>query len=170
MRQLAFTLAFVFCAAGFAETKSVRWTSFDDKEGSFARVLETLNGKTGFALKDKDFKKMEERDLATSHYVFYAQVGNNVPLRRKSLQLWTERANGQLIQAEATVDTPLAAPQQRDDMPARCRSVFSLPHTHDFPRVFTRPAERTRCIACSPAAAFRPRNRCSVLCILPTGR
>lgn len=109
MRQLGFSLAFLICAVGVAETKSVRWTGFDDKDASFARVLETLNSKTGFSLAAKDFKKIEERDLATSHYVYYAQVGNNVPLRRKSLQLWTERSNGQLIQAEATVDTPLAA-------------------------------------------------------------
>ncbi len=107
MKQLGLVLALVVTGISFAETKAVRWTGFDDKNGNLAHVLEVLNTKTGFSLTEKDFKKIEDRPLATSRYVYFAQVGNNIPLKRKSLQLWTTLEGGELIQAEATVDTPL---------------------------------------------------------------
>ncbi len=108
MRSYFSVLLLILSNLSFAETKTVRWTGFDDTNAEFAGVLKTLAQKTGFALTEHDFQKLEERDMATSHYVYYAQVGNKIPLRRRSLQIWSDLNTKALIQVESTVDTPLA--------------------------------------------------------------
>ncbi len=103
-------LAISFSALAGAETKNVRWTGAEDTDGSLAHVINVLNQKTGYGFKATDFRLIEEKPLATSHYVFYSQVGGGVPLKKKTLQIWRALdATGTLIQAEAFVDKPLSA-------------------------------------------------------------
>ncbi len=96
----------VLASSALAAQQSVRWTGAEDKNADLAHVLSVIQAKTGIALTTKDFAKIEDRDLATSHFVMLAQQSSGVPIHGASLRLWTDLKSGQAIQVEAALMDP----------------------------------------------------------------
>lgn len=103
------SLVFVFLALPvWAEIKNIRWTEKEDKNAEFSHVVEVINQKSGFALKETDFSLIEERPLATSEFLMYQQVALGRSIRGQMIRIWKTKDTDQTIQVEAHVDAPLA--------------------------------------------------------------
>ena len=98
----------VFVAShAFADLKVVRWTGQEDTDAEFGHVLSLVNEKTGLSLTKEDFVVVEERPLATSHFVMYGQQAGNVPIHGQVIRVWSRLDNRQTVQVEAHVDEPI---------------------------------------------------------------
>lgn len=106
----------LFSSAVQAAPVTVRWTGKDDPNSGLAHVLEVLQAKTGFALKEADFVKLESRDLARYQYVLLAQTAAGVPLKGRSLRIWTDLKTGQAVQVEAQLESPAVTTALRDKL------------------------------------------------------
>jgi hypothetical protein len=106
LKFFIFILSVFFAATSFATPQSFRWTGTDDKASDFPHVLEILNTKSKAQFAQNDFLKIEERDLASSHFVMYVQTANQIPVAKTSLRIWSSLTTGKLIQAEAFVESP----------------------------------------------------------------
>lgn len=107
MRQTILIASILFFSYAFAEVKAphqIRLTGKQQADSRFSEVLKKINEITNSKYLESDFKLFEERDLATSHYKFYVQVLKDTPLRRRSVGIWSDLKNGNLIQMEATVE------------------------------------------------------------------
>ncbi|MFM8269284.1 MAG: hypothetical protein ACKN9V_03770 [Pseudomonadota bacterium] len=103
---LAMTL---FLAASLrADTKTARWTGQEDRNSEFTHVLSLVNQKTGLQLNKEDFSLLEERPLATSRFVMYAQKSGDVPIHGQVIRIWSRLDNQETIQVEAHVDEPIS--------------------------------------------------------------
>lgn len=96
---------FFFSLTAFAGTPTaVRWTGADDKNAEIHHVLDVIKQKTKVALSTNRLMLLESRPLATSHFSMYVQTQAGLPVRGRTLRLWTSPKTGELIQAEAQVE------------------------------------------------------------------
>lgn len=102
-------LLFFFVVSGVSAGSAglIRWTGAEDADGSFEHVLSLLQSKSGFVLGPADFVKVEERDLATSHFAMYTQSIDGLPMNGTSLRIWTDLATQATIQVEAKLENTL---------------------------------------------------------------
>ena len=84
-------------------TQSVRWTAKDDTNAELSHILTQIKAKTGVQISEKDLLKIEDRDLATSHFVMLNQTAQGIPVHGNSIRIWTALESGKLIQLEAKV-------------------------------------------------------------------
>jgi hypothetical protein len=101
-----FTIITLILAAtlSHAEPISVRWTKANDTNAEFLHVVETLNKQTGLKLSASDFLLVEDRTLATSNFKMFVQMAAGIPINQRSIRLWSDLKNKELIQAEALVE------------------------------------------------------------------
>lgn len=93
-----------FAALAEGQEFSLRWTAKDDVDASFSHVVDVVNLKTGAGLSTSDFTIFEDKELATSRFRMYLQVAAQVPLRDRSIRVWTDLKTGIAIQVEALVE------------------------------------------------------------------
>lgn len=109
-RQLVLFSFLVLSAVSVAAPKTVRWTGKEDKNSNLVHILEEIRSKTGIELSQSNFMLVENRKLATSHFVMLAQTVGGMPISGLSLRIWTSLTNGETIQIEARVDSaPMTA-------------------------------------------------------------
>ncbi len=99
-------LGFSLTAHAAVEANFVRWTAADDSDGSVAHVVAVLSQKLQHPLSVSDFKLIEDRDLAFNHYKRLVQLVDSVPLRNRSIRIWTEIGSDKAIQVEASIAPP----------------------------------------------------------------
>lgn len=104
MRMLLSLFVLLSCSLGFAET-SLRWTYREDSKSDLASVIARINGETSYGLVESDFLLLEDRELATSHFRMYAQVAEGLPVEGLLIRIWAKVGKGELIQAEAVVES-----------------------------------------------------------------
>ena len=105
MRLLPLCLVSLMVAPlAFADVYNKRLTFKDTTESSLQSFLQIINQDTALQFTASDFLVLEERDLATSHYLMLAQVVEGVPVSGKSIRIWKDIASGELIQAEIALD------------------------------------------------------------------
>jgi hypothetical protein len=95
-----------FSVSAFAAPQVIRWTGSEDKNAELGHVLAVIKTKTGIDLTAQDFQKIEDRDLATSHFVMLAQQSGGTPIHGASLRLWTDLKSSSAIQVEASLENP----------------------------------------------------------------
>ena len=76
--------------------------------GKFADILAALNARTQSAFAEADFRKSDEHELLTSHYVRYAQQKKGADIDGASVRIWLdhETQNPILVEAYLTTDKP----------------------------------------------------------------
>jgi len=104
MNVMRFLIAGLFLSlVSLAEVKSIRWTYQEDKNSDFAHVLQRVNEKSGLQLKKQDFKLIENRPLATSHFRMYVQQAADLPVQGQLIRIWSDLESRETIQVEAHV-------------------------------------------------------------------
>lgn len=88
--------------------KIARWTGAEDKDATLGHVVEKIREKTGLDLKADELQLIEERDLANNHFQMYFQTAEGVPVRSRSVRLWTTLDSKEVVQVEAYLDDPAA--------------------------------------------------------------
>ncbi len=77
-------------------------------KGQLAPTIEAMIAKatadTRVAFDLGDFQLVEDRDLATSNFKFYAQTTEMIPVDGTAVRIWTNKATGELILAEMHLD------------------------------------------------------------------
>ena len=81
-----------------------RLTFKETKDSNLKDFIEVINKETGMSFSTADFLLIEDRDLATSHFSMYAQAVKNVPVKGKTIRIWKDLKNNDLIQAEINLD------------------------------------------------------------------
>ncbi len=105
MRLLPLCLiALMATPLAFGDSYNKRLTFKDTTEASLESFLQIINQETALQFTASDFLVLEERDLASSHYLMLAQVVEGVPVSGKSIRIWKDLATGELIQAEIALD------------------------------------------------------------------
>jgi len=105
MRLLPLCLASLMISPlAFADVYTKRFTFKDTTESSLESFLQIINQDTSLQFSTSDFLVLEERDLATSHFLMLAQMVEGVPVSGKSIRIWKDIASGALIQAEIALD------------------------------------------------------------------
>ncbi|OQW53469.1 MAG: hypothetical protein A4S09_07670 [Proteobacteria bacterium SG_bin7] len=106
MQKLILVTSILICSFALAEDKphQIHLTGKQQTESRFSELLKKINEITQSNYVESDFKLFEERDLATSHYQFYVQVLKDAPLRRRTVRIWSDLKNRNLIQMEATLE------------------------------------------------------------------
>lgn len=109
MKYLLFGL-FLSLPLFAGEPTATRWTGAEDKNAEINHVLDVIRQKTGVALSTNRLMLLEDRKLATSHFYMFVQTNAGVPVRGRTIRLWTTLGTDELLQAEAQVETvqPLA--------------------------------------------------------------
>ncbi len=102
---LPLCLSFLIVPLSFAETYQKRFTFKDTNDASIETLLQVINHDTGLEFTAADFFSLEDRDLATSHYKMLMQTVAGVPVSGMSIRVWSDRKNGDLVQAEIALDT-----------------------------------------------------------------
>lgn len=113
--------------------KYVEWTGADVAGGDLASAVRYVAGKTGLALTTADFATYEDRQLATSHFLMYAQQAGSTPIRSASIRLWLNRETGKTVRGEAFVTTPPSLstlPSVRLDSGDTVRAIDRFLATH----------------------------------------
>lgn len=112
MRLLPLCLiALMATPLAFADAYNKRLTFKDTTESSLESFLQIINQDTSMQFSASDFLVLEERDLASSHYLMLAQVIEGVPVSGKSIRIWKDITSGELIQAEIALDKASEAKQ-----------------------------------------------------------
>ncbi len=105
MRLLPLCLVSLMVAPlAFADVYNKRLTFKETTESSLQSFIQIINQETSLQFSASDFLVLEERDLATSHYLMLAQVIEGVPVAGKSIRIWKDIKSGELIQAEIALD------------------------------------------------------------------
>lgn len=83
------------------------------KKGAMSPDLDSLLAKakaeTGVEFTSENITLIEDRDLATSHYKFYVQTSQYIPVAQTGVRIWTDKKTGELILAEMHLDEKTAA-------------------------------------------------------------
>jgi hypothetical protein len=90
---------------------AARWTGKDDANGEFVHVINTLNSRTGTQVDPSDFILYEDTKLATSRFRTYLQTAAQLPIKGRSVRIWTDLKTGSAIQVEALIESKAAALQ-----------------------------------------------------------
>jgi hypothetical protein len=85
----------------------VRWTAAEDADASIPHVLSVLSSQLKRPLTLEDFIVAEDRDLAFNHYKRLVQVVDGIPVRGRSLRIWTELGSDRTVQVEALLEPAL---------------------------------------------------------------
>ncbi len=93
-------------ASGAAQT--IRWTKFEDNNADFSHVLSVLSERTGHSFTSADFRLVEDRELAYTHYRRYLQIYQGVPVTNLALRIWFDEETGMAIQVEANLENPVS--------------------------------------------------------------
>ena len=119
----------------------VRLAHADGQKADLSSLLSQIRKKSGIPFSADDLTLVENRRLATSQFLMYAQVKDGLPVPGRSLRIWTSLEDGHLIQAEAYLDpipslrplhslsqTPrLPAPPQTEAKASSTSDEFSIP-------------------------------------------
>lgn len=96
--------------SGAASTPSaklyVRFERGELSSGALADVVAAINGRITADLKLSDLRKSDDLQLATSHYLRYAQVKSGVDVDGASVRIWLDQQNNQPILVEAFLADP----------------------------------------------------------------
>lgn len=98
----------------YSAPQSVRWTATEDKVSDFDHIVQVINSKTGLTLTPSSFLKLEDRDLARTHYQLFIQTALDIPIQSHLLRIWTDLKTGDVVQVEAHVESP----EQSVNLPA----------------------------------------------------
>ncbi len=105
MQKLIFIIATLIGLNAFGKPLQFRWVGSQDSESRPEEILKKINLQSGNKFSIVDFKLFEERDLATSHFQYYVQVLKGTPVRGRSLRIWSDLKNKNLIQMEAQLES-----------------------------------------------------------------
>ncbi len=67
-------------------------------------LLEKARTETGVNFDKENIALIEDRDLATSHYKFYVQTSQFIPVAQTAIRVWSDKNTGELILAEIHLD------------------------------------------------------------------
>lgn len=67
-------------------------------------LLQKARTETGVEFSKENITLIEDRDLATSHYQFYVQTSQFIPVAQTGIRIWTNKQTGELILAEMNLD------------------------------------------------------------------
>jgi hypothetical protein len=135
-------ILFGFSSFAFGSNVSVRWTGFDDSNSDFNHILSVIDSKTHVAFLPGHFQLIEDRELAHNHFYMYAQVENGIPIQNMSIRMWTNSSTGDLIQAEAFLESPQAVRSYASKLTSRgfnterLREQFNSQETMDLVRSY----------------------------------
>lgn len=93
-----------FSNFSLAESKNFRWTYKEDLNSDTKHVLEILSNKAGITLTEKNFIKIEERELANTHFTFLSQTVDGLPIRGQGVRIWKKNSDKNLVQVEASIE------------------------------------------------------------------
>jgi hypothetical protein len=71
---------------------------------SLEAMLEKATRDTGVAFDTENMTLIEDRELATSHYSFYVQTSEMIPVDGTAIRIWKDKRTGELILAELNLD------------------------------------------------------------------
>jgi hypothetical protein len=74
--------------------------------GAIADVIEAINGRIQAELKISDLRKSDDLQLATSHYIRYAQIKDGVDVDGASVRIWLDQKDNLPILVEAFLADP----------------------------------------------------------------
>jgi len=88
----------------YAKPVEVRWTGKEDSQADFEHVLAQVAARTGFELHSTEFSKVEDRELATTRFQMWVQTLGGLPLKGRSVRIWTNLKTGLAVQVEGRVE------------------------------------------------------------------
>ncbi len=71
---------------------------------SMEAMLEKAAKDTGVTFDPENMSLIEDRDLATSHYSYYVQTHELIPVDATAIRIWTDKKTGELILGEVDLD------------------------------------------------------------------
>lgn len=106
-RQRAFALLILMflSSSGFGAVFQ-RWTYEEQTAVDLSTVLAELSKRTSWTFKESDFRQVEDRELAFSHYQRLVQIRRGVPIAKAALRIWTDKQQVRALQVEANVENP----------------------------------------------------------------
>ncbi|MFL5783059.1 MAG: hypothetical protein ACJ76H_00535, partial [Bacteriovoracaceae bacterium] len=67
-------------------------------------LLAKARVETGVDFAKENIALIEDRDLATSHYKYYVQTSQFIPVAQTAIRIWSDKQTGELILAEINLD------------------------------------------------------------------